>query len=285
MASLRVLRLQTSWGRLEIAGASRAGEATLILLPQLRLALDAGRPNRRLPGMSTVFISHGHMDHLGGLGYWASQRFLSSMGHGTVFAPQEITGAIMDLLDTFGRLEGGKPYDVEVRPLRAGDRVELRRDMELRFFPTQHWVPTLGCLLVWRRKRLRADLVDLSRDEIVRRRTAGEEVTEPVEVPILSYCADTGPGLFPANPEVFASEVVLLECSFFAEEDRERARKYGHLHLDDLLANAATLSSCRHLVILHPSRRYRLRELEAALDERLKPVIGGRLHHLAADWD
>jgi len=282
--SLRYLRIRTPWGRLELAGGSRAGEGTVILLPQLRLALDAGRPHRRLPGMSTVFISHGHMDHLGGLGPWASQRFLNAMGPGTVIAPEPIADGVRDLLQTFGRLEGGRPYEVVVRPVAAGDRHALRPDLELDFFATDHWVPTLGCLLVWRRRRLRRELAGLSREAIIRMREAGEPVTETVPVPLLAYCADTGPGLFADHPEVLAAEIVLIEASFFAPADKDRARKYGHMHLDDLLEHRAAFH-CRHLVLLHPSRRYRLPEVETLIAERLAPAFGCQLHHLATEWE
>jgi ribonuclease BN (tRNA processing enzyme) len=79
-------------------------------------------------------------------------------------------------------------------------------------------------------------------------------------------------------------EVLLLECSFFAAADRERARRFGHLHLDDLVALAPRLD-CRHLVLLHASRRARLREIESSLDRRLRPILSCKLHHLNVDWD
>jgi hypothetical protein len=73
---VRTLELATSWGTLRIAGGSRAGEGSVLLLPQLRLALDAGRPLRALVPMVHVVVSHGHADHLLGLAAWASQRQL-----------------------------------------------------------------------------------------------------------------------------------------------------------------------------------------------------------------
>jgi dihydroorotase-like cyclic amidohydrolase len=56
------------------------------------------------------------------------------------------------------------------------------------------------------------------------------------------------------------------------------------MHLEDLLTAIDRLR-CRHLVILHASRRHRLREVEKALDERLRPVLKCSLHHLMIDWD
>ncbi len=282
--TLRRLELATSWGPLTIVGGSRAGDGTLLLLPQLRLALDPGRPHRGLPPMTTVTVSHGHMDHVAGLGYWASQRHLNAMGRGTLIAPADIAGQLQRLLGLHAALEGGRAYDVDLLPVADGDRHHLRADVELEFFATDHWVPTMGLRLVWTKRRLLPALAGLSGEEIALRRRAGERVSEEQRLALLSYCADTGPQLLARRPETLVSEVVLLECSFFRPSDRDRAGRFGHLHLDDLLARSRTFG-CRHLVLLHASRRHRLREVEAILDERLRPALDCELHHLIIDWE
>lgn len=282
--SVRTLVLDTSWGPLKVVGGSRAGEGTLILLPQLRLALDAGRAHRALPPMNTVVISHGHMDHVGAIGYWASQRYLNSMGPATVVTPEAISTDVGQLLETFARLEGGRPYEVDVVAVRSEGRHGLRPDMDLQFFATDHWVPTLGCRLVWRKHRLRPELAGLPGEEIARRRRSGQLVSEEQALDLAAYCADSGPGLFAEHPEVLKAEVVMLECSFFRPDDRDRATTYGHMHLDDLLAVSDRLG-CRHLVILHASRRHRLREVETILNEQLRPRLECSLDHLMIDWD
>jgi ribonuclease Z len=282
--SLRKLSLDTSWGPLTVVGGSRAGEGTVVLLPQLRLALDAGRPHRALPPMSTLLVSHGHMDHVGALGYWASQRYLNSMGSATVLVPDSIADRLERLLTDFADLEGGRPYDLDVVAVSAGDRHRLRPDMFLELFATDHWVPTLGCRLVWEKRRLRAELVGLPGEEIARRRSSGQEVSEVDSRDLLAYCADSGPGLFENHSPALAAEVVLLECSFFKPADRQRAVRYGHMHLDDLIATADRFA-CSHLVLLHASRRQRLHEVETVLSEELAPRLPCRLHHLNVDWD
>jgi len=282
--SLRRLQLDTSWGDLTVVGGSRAGEGTVILLPQLHLALDAGRAHRALPAMTTLLVSHGHVDHLGGIAYWASQRQLQSMGPARLLAPKAIAADVEELLSTHARLEGGEPYEVEVTAVEAGERHPLRRDIDLVFFATDHWVTTLGSRLVWRRHHLLPELAHLSGEEIARRRSAGETVTEEVETNLFAYCADSGPGVLADQREALSAEVVLIECSFYRPGDRDRAARYGHMHLEDLFAAVDRLS-CRHLVLLHASRRHRLREVENILDERLRPLLDCSLHHLMIDWD
>ena len=281
---LRQLQLDTTWGKLVVSGGSRAGESTLIVLPQLRLALDPGRPHRALTAMSTVVVSHGHTDHLGGLAYWASQRYLNSLGTGTVLAPVEVAPDLRRLLELYARLEGGHPYDVQVESISDGSVVNLRADMALHFFATDHWIPTLGTMVQWRKRRLRPDLTHLSGDKIAERRRAGEEVSVVEKVPLLAYCADSGPGLFAAHPEVLDCQVLLVECSFFEPGDEERARRYGHSHINDLIRVAPALG-CRHLVLLHASRRHRLRHVEQQLEKQLKPLLECTMHHLNVDWE
>jgi ribonuclease Z len=282
--SLRRLELSTSWGSLRLVGGSRAGDGTVLLLPQLGLALDAGRPHRAVPPLPTVMVSHGHMDHIGGLTYWASQRFLNSMPGGTAVVPTAIAADVRSLLEITARLEGGRPYDVTVTEADDGTRHRLRRDLELELFATDHWVPTLGSCLIWRRRHLRPELAELPEREIARRSSAGETVTTEDEVRLLAYCADTGPGLFLQHPEVLGAEVVMVECTFYRPGDRERAAAFGHLHVDDLLA-AAPRFGCRHLVLLQPSRRERLREVDRELERRIRPAFACRVHPMWVDWE
>lgn len=234
--------------------------------------------------MSTVFVSHGHLDHVGALAYWASQRFLNTMGPGKVLAPEELASRIGELLRLHAELEGGRPYSIDIVPVSEGLRLALRRDLELGFFATDHWVPTLGLSLTWLRHRLRPEFVGLEGEEIRRLREAGEDVTLAEIVPLLAYCADTGPGLFARHPEVLSSQILLLECTFFRPTDRERAAAFGHLHLDDVLELLPRME-CRHLVLLHASRRHRLRDVERILGERLRHGSTPEVHHLVSDWE
>ncbi len=281
--ALRTLTLSSSWGDLLLSGGSRAGEGTLLVLPQLRLALDIGRPHRILPPVTTACLSHGHIDHLGGLAYWASQRYLNSMGPATLLVPEPIAADVTELLNLHARLEGGKPYDIDLKPVSAAAVHPLRTDFHLEFFPTDHWIPTLGSRVLWTRRRLLPELAGVEPAELAALRKSGTQITFEIVTPLVSYGADTGPGLF-TNKRALDAEILLLECSFWKDGDLERARTYGHLHISDLLEIAPHLK-CRHLVLLHASRRTRLHEVEEIMTAELEPVFGGQLHHLMIEWE
>jgi len=281
---MRQLRLDTSWGELLLAGGSRAGEASLVLLPQLRLALDAGRPARAAVPLETVVITHGHMDHVLGLPAWASQRQLNGIPGGTVLVPPSLAAPVAELLALCARMEGGKPYDVAVRAVAPGDVLPLRRDFLLRFLATSHWVETLGCWVEWVRQKLRPEFASAGGEELRRLREGGHVITEELRTPLFAYLADTGPEVFAQHAVLAHAEVLIVECTFLRPSERERARRFGHMHLDDLVALAPTLAN-RHLVLTHLSRRHRLpagaRIIRAALEGILRP----RLHLLNVEWD
>lgn len=280
---MRRLDLATTWGTLRLEGGSRAGEGSVLLLPQLRLALDAGHPLRALVPASVVVITHGHTDHLLALPGWASQRQLQQLPPATVFAPRGIAADIAELLALSARLEGGAPYRVEVVGVSAGTRVPLRRDFALRFFATSHWTETLGCCLEWRRQRLRPEFVGLDAAALAELRRAGRPVTEEVVIPLLAATSDTGPEVFQREPWLGAVEVLVCECTFLAAEERDRARRFGHMHLDDLLAIAPRLA-VRHLVLSHLSRRQPLLEGEARIREAVEPLTTASLHFINTEW-
>lgn len=280
---MRQLNLATSWGDLRLVGGSRAGEGSLVLLPQLRLALDAGRPARALVPLQHVVVSHGHLDHLLGLPAWASQRQLQGIPGGTVWVERSQAAAVADLLAVTARLEGGKPYDVEVRATAAGESAPLRHGFELSFFATSHWVPTLGCRVDWTRRHLRPEFAALPPEELRRLREDGTEITEDVRVPLLAYLADTGPEVFEREPWLAGVEVLVTECTFLRPGDLERARRFGHLHLDDLVAVAPRLAG-RHLVLTHLSRRHRIAAGNRKIREALAPLLRPELHLLNVEW-
>lgn len=277
------LTLSTSWGPLLLVGGSRAGEGTLLVLPQFRLALDAGRPARALVPAATVCVTHTHLDHLLGVPAWASQRQLQGMPPGRLVVPAPHGPALVDLLEKVAALEGGASYGVEVVEVHDGFSLPLRPGFDLSFFSTTHWVPTLGCCLWWSRQHLLPELEGQTGEQLARRRAAGEVITQEVRLPLLAYLGDTDPRVLDFHPWLARVEVLITECTFLRPGDRERAARFGHTHLEDLVARAGTLAN-RHLVLTHLSRRHRLATGSRTIRQRLAN-FPGHLHLFNREWE
>jgi ribonuclease Z len=133
----------------------------------------------------------------------------------------------------------------------------------------------VGYLFSEVRRKLADDLVGRPGEEIAALREQGREVTRREEIPLLAYPGDCGAEIFDAVPELFRAKVLLIECSFVGADDRDRARKYAHIHLDDIIDRAASFEN-EAIVLTHFSMRYRPEEILEALD-RLPEAIADRV--------
>ncbi|MFT5422749.1 MAG: ribonuclease Z, partial [Phycisphaerales bacterium] len=87
-----------------VQGFSVAGENTCVMVPELDVCFDAGQCLRASLAAKYMCISHGHMDHIGGLAYWCSQRNFQGMGPGTIVCDKRIEADIRGMMDGFVQL-------------------------------------------------------------------------------------------------------------------------------------------------------------------------------------
>ena len=255
-----------------IEGVSIAGHESFYKLPTLRALLEFGRAPEDVVGYATACVSHGHLDHMAGLAHYASRRRLADLPTARVLVPAEAAPDVSRWIDACQRLEHFE-YDLEVVPASPGDRLRLRNDLDLTVLPGRHRVPTVGYLFSEVRHKLRDELAGKEGAEIAALRASGVEVTRPERLPLLAYPGDCSPEIFEVCPELFAARVLLIECSFLLPEDRGRAREYGHIHLDDVVANADRFEN-EAVVLTHFSQRYSPSEIRAALQTLPEPLRG-----------
>jgi ribonuclease Z len=267
-------------GDLRIEGWSRAGDETWFRVHPPGLSFDTGRGATQLAGAQDVFLSHGHLDHALGLPYVLSQRSLHRLVHTRVFCPAEIVEPLGDLVRAAERLENAE-YRYTLIPLAPGERVEVGRDLAVEAFATDHVVPSLGFHLRRAKRRLAPAFAGLPPAELIALRQQGVDTAEVVEEDWLSYCGDTGPRLFDMEPRLFASRVLMLECTFLGEAQRDKGGRFKHLHLDDIAARAGELCN-EALVLHHLSRRHTVAELRAEVERRL-PELAPRVHLLVEE--
>ena len=271
-------RVRVEAAGIEIEGVSIAGHESFYKVPGFHALLDFGRAPEDAVSFSTVCLTHGHLDHAAGLAHHASRRRLAGLPGARVFAPREAAPDLEAWIAACERLEKVS-YGIELAAMRPGDRVSLRRDLELRVLPGRHRVPSVGYLFSEVRQKLLDELAGRPGPELAALRAKGVAVTRREEIPLLAYTGDCGVEIFDAAPELFTARVLLIECSFLRPDDVERARVYGHLHLQDFLDRADRFEN-EAVVLTHFSQRYSaaeirdgLRALPAGLSRRVVPFL------------
>jgi ribonuclease Z len=265
-------------GDLSIVGRSRAGEESWFRLSPPGIAFDVGRGAPELEGCARLFLTHGHLDHCLGLPFVLSRRAAAAAGPTIAHAPAPASERVREFVGAAERLEE-RSYDWRLVAMSPGDRAEIDDRHTVEAFAVAHGVASLGYLLLRRRRRLSAAWRGRPPEEIAAARRSGVEVEETVEATWLGYCGDSGPDVFALEPRLLTVPILLIECTFLDSDRRENARRYGHLHFDDLVARAADLRN-EAIVLVHLSRRHSVAELRRSVAERL-PGLAERVHVFA----
>jgi ribonuclease Z len=163
-----------------------------------------------------------------------------------------------------------------VRGVAPGDRVQLSRRYTVHAFDVAHRIASRGYTVVESRQKLRPAYAGLTGKELHEAKLRGETVADVTEVPVFTYVGDSTIETLRRHPELGKSEVLFLEVTHLPGTDPEVSARYGHTHLDELIALARespeTLAS-PHIVLKHFSTRYSRREIRrahAALPDALR---------------
>src|SRR6218665_1595448 len=133
--------------------------------------------------------------------------------------------------------------------------------------------------MVWeRRRKLKPEYQGLTGDEIRDIRKSGIEVSGEVRIPIVCYCGDTAPQGLDVDPAIYEAKILITELTFFRPEHRkEKIHKFGHTHLDDLIARADRFQN-ELVIVSHFSTRYNVEQVRAAVEKRVPESLRSRLH-------
>ena len=260
---------------LRIEGASRAGDASWFRVHPPGLAFDVGRGALALAGADPIFLTHGHLDHALGLPFVLSLKSMQGAEPTRVFCPAGTLEGLRRFIEAAESIEQAG-YAYELVALEPGDQVRVGRDLGVEAFATDHSVPSLGFHLVRDRRQLKDEYRDLTAPELAKLRGRGAEIEDRTRELWVTYCGDTGVGVFDLEPRLFDSSVLLLECTFFGEASRDRGREFKHLHLSDIVDRATQFHN-QDLVLHHVSWRYEKSEVQAMIEQRLAG-LAPRLH-------
>ena len=268
---------QVSAGPYTIKGISVGGVYTSLCVPELHLGLDIGIAAKSLASIDRLFLSHGHVDHIGALSTLLGIRALMSKPKPlTVYGPAEIETPIVDLLSAVSSMQRNQ-LEITMVGLRPGDVLPLHSDLHVHAFKTHHPVPSLGYQFVRRVQKLKPEFHGLAGPEIAAKRRAGEDILYSEEHLELAYATDTLARVLTTSPQILRSRVLILECTFLDERKSiEHTHAGCHIHLDELLEHADDFRN-DHVVLMHFSQIYRPDEVHKILAQRCPPNLRQRL--------
>jgi ribonuclease Z len=276
---------QVQAGPYTIRGISVGGVYTSLYVPELSVMFDVGAPARSFVGAGALFLSHGHVDHIGALASFLGIRALSGKTRPLkVFMPTAIVEHVLAALAAMSKMQRFE-LEIEAVGMEPGQTEVLRGDLLVRAFRTFHPVPSLGYQLVRRIQKLRPEHAGMTGPEIAARRRAGEALFDVVDKPEIAYATDTLARVLETEPSILESRVLILECTFLDARKSLAATHAGcHIHLDELLAIADRFAN-EQLVLMHFSQIYKPREVGAILRQRCPPELLSRLVVFAPDRD
>lgn len=260
-----------------IEGFSRAAVQTYWRIPEFKLGFDLGAQPWSFMGTPNWFVSHTHLDHVAALPQYVARRRMMKMAPPTIYLAEAAIDPIQAILRQFTRLDRGR-LPCELIPIKPGDEIELSREQVVTVSATRHTVPSLGFVVWERRNKLRPEFQGLSGEQIRDLRLSGTEVTREIRVPRLAYLGDSSPEGLDACPAMFEADVLIMELTFVSPRHRkEQIRKFGHMHLDDLVERRDRFSN-KLLIASHFSTRYQSRQIRYHVQKRLPDMLDGRLH-------
>lgn len=261
---------------LTIEGYSRAAVQSCWRVPELKLGFDLGAQPWDFMGTGTWFVSHTHLDHVAALPVYVARRRMMKMEPPVIYLPEHAVDVVARILKLFTRLDRGR-MPCELIGIKPGDEIELSREHVVSVVPTEHTVPSMGFIVWERRRKLREEFQGMPGHKIRDLRLGGTDVTFETRFPLLAYLGDSTAAGLDNNPAMYEASVLIMEITFVSRRHRpERVRKFGHIHLDDVVARRDRFKN-ELILAAHFSTRYHQKQIYSLIERALPDMLDDRL--------
>ncbi|KFK41907.1 hypothetical protein AALP_AA2G187800 [Arabis alpina] len=263
-----------------IEGLSIGGHETCIIFPSLNLAFDIGRCPHRAISQDFLFISHSHMDHIGGLPMYVATRGLYKMKPPTIIVPKAIKEIVESLFEVHRKLDSSE-LKHNLVGLDIGEEFLIRKDLKVKAFKTYHVIQSQGYVVYSTKHKLKQEYIGLSGNEIKNLKASGVEITNSITTPEVAFTGDTMADFVvdENNADALKAKILVMESTFLDDSvSIEHARDYGHIHLSEIVKHAEKFEN-KAILLIHFSARYAVKEIEDAVSA-LPPPLEGRVFAL-----
>ncbi len=272
--ALRQIKIEHK--RWSLQGFSISGLSTYFQIPELDLCVDMGECPMSALSLNHVILTHSHGDHSRCLMRHNSlRRMMQNPTQAVYYIPEPIYDLAVNLIKAETLFEGvsEERFDLpRLESVKAGERFELayRKDLEVFPFNVKHSIPAFGYTVFCKKKKLKKEYTECSREQIISLKKSGVEIENAVREPVISFMGDClGESLWEER-HIWDSPAVICECTFLEQDEVGMARKKGHTHIEHLaqiLSKIGSSMACQNIILTHFSMKYSRKQVFDVVNE------------------
>lgn len=257
-----------SFSNLHIAGCSLSGIRTSFAIEQLDLCFDVANGHPKQFNINNFFISHGHLDHCAGIPYIISQKALAHLKAANFYMPQSLVEPMTDIMNIWEKIEGHQ-YSYHFLPVDHIHRIDVNPNYFVKPLKSTHRIDSFGYCLFQTKKKLNPKYSNLNQVELTNLSKQGIELSTEISTPLFTFSGDTQIDFLLKHEEARKSKILFIECTYLDDKKSvEHAKKWGHIHLHELLDILPKLEN-EKIVLIHISSRYSDKEAVQLLKSQI----------------